>query len=424
MTDTQKAIEFFKESAAKGSILGLSRIYELLEKLGNPQEKIKVIHISGTNGKGSFSAMLSSVLSYGGYKVGSFSSPYLVSAEDSFRINSKTASEEIFLDTLKEVVSCAEKMEDSPTEFELMTAMAFLMFYKNKCDFALIECGLGGDGDSTNVMSKPFLSVITNVQKDHCHILGNSIAEIAEHKAGIIKKDCPVLYGGGIYEAFSVIAQKAKEMSAKLYVTDKECMKILSSDINGTILSFNEFEKLKLSLLGLYQTENAANVLTAVEVMRKLGVNVPDKAVYEGMANCKWQGRFEVVKKNPLVIFDGSHNPDGMRYTVQSIKQYFGGKKVVMLMGVMADKEYSLYGDMLESTAEIIFTVTPDNSRALESEVLAACFNEKGICAKSCKSVAEGVKSAINYAKENKLPLIALGSLYMYKEFSEEIRKY
>ncbi len=213
-------------------------------------------------------------------------------------------------------------------------------------------------------------------------------------------------------------------MSAKLYVTDKENMIILSSDIDGTVLSFNEFDKLKLSLLGLYQTENAANVLTAVEVMRKLGANIPDKAVYEGMAGCKWQGRFEVVKKNPLVIFDGSHNPDGMRYTVQSIKRYFGSKKVVMLMGVMADKDYSLYGDMLEDTAEIIYTVTPDNSRALDSDALAICFNEKGLSAEACKSVAEGVKLAINYAVENKLPLIALGSLYMYKEFIEEISKY
>ncbi len=422
MTDLKNALLFLEKSKKKGSVLGLSRIYELLERLDNPQDKIKVIHISGTNGKGSFSSMLSEILIKVGFNVGSFSSPALTSVNDSFRIYGKTVDENLFSDILVKVINQAEKMSDSPTEFELLTAMAFLMFYEQKCDFALIECGLGGDTDSTNVIKQPFLSVITNVQKDHCNILGNSISEIAQHKSGIIKEKCPILYCGEKDEAYEVIKKKAHEMSAKLYLTNKGCLEVISSDISGTVLNSENYKNIRLSLLGLYQVENAINVLTAVDVMKHIGVNIPDSAVFDGLKNCKWQGRFEIIKKNPLVIFDGSHNPDGMRYTVKSIKEYFT-KKPVLLMGVMADKEYYLYANMLYDVSEIIFTVTPDNSRSLDCEVLANYFIQNGMKAKACKSMKEAVKLAENYIKENKCPLIALGSLYMYKDFVEEIEK-
>lgn len=196
MTELEKVFLYIKKASAKGIVFGLSRIEKLLEMLGNPQEKIKVIHVAGTNGKGSFCAMLSSVLCKSGFDVGVYSSPYLLTQKDSFRLNNNEVSDEVFLSAMIRVIEAAEKMSDSPTEYELLTAAAFLIFHKNKCDFCIIECGLGGDTDSTNVISSPFLSVITNVQKDHCRILGNSISEIAGHKAGIIKKNCPVLYCG------------------------------------------------------------------------------------------------------------------------------------------------------------------------------------------------------------------------------------
>lgn len=423
MKDYEKVLLYLKKVSEKGSIFGLSRIYELLERLGNPQEKLNVIHVAGTNGKGSFCAMLSSVLCKSDFNVGVYSSPYLLTQKESYRINGEEASEKTFSSAMIKVIKEAEKMSDSPTEYELLTAAAFLMFYQNSCDFCIIECGLGGDTDSTNVISKPVLSVITNVQKDHCRILGNSISEIAVHKAGIIKENCPILYGGRKDEAFDVIKQKAEKMSAPFYCTDRSGLEVIGCDISGAQLDFKKYKNIKLSLLGLYQIENAVNVLTAIEILQKCGVKISEKAVYEGLANSKWRGRFEVIRKNPVIIFDGSHNPDGMKYTIETIKKYFGNKKVVMLMGVMADKEYSLYGDMLKDIAEIIFTVTPKNARSLDKKLLAECFLQKGLIAKACENMACGLNEAVEYAKNNNLPLIVLGSLYMYKEFKEEIGK-
>lgn len=422
MTDLEKVLFYLKKVSEKGSIFSLSRIYELLERLGNPQEKLKIIHVAGTNGKGSFCAMLSSILCKAGLNVGVYTSPYLLTQMESYRLNGKEASKEVFLSAMTKVIEKAEKMSDKPTEYELLTAAAFLMFYQNNCDFCIIECGLGGDTDSTNVISKPVLSVITNVQKDHCRILGNSISEIAAHKAGIIKENCPVLYGGRKDEAFDVIKQKAEKMSAPFYDTDKSSLEVISCDISGTSLNFKNYKNIKLSLLGLYQTRNAVNVLTAVEILQKYGVKISEKAVYEGLASCKWQARFEVVKKDPVIIFDGSHNPDGMKYAVQSIKSYFSVKPI-LIMGVMADKEYSLYGDMLKNIPEIIFTVTPDNARALDAELLAECFAQKGFKAAACENMNKALKSAVSSAKKENLPIIVMGSLYMYKEFKEEIEK-
>lgn len=422
MTELEEVFLYIKKISEKGSVFGLSRIYELLERLGNPQEKIKVIHVAGTNGKGSFCAMLSSVLCKEGLNVGVYTSPYLLTQKESFRINKKEVSDEVFLSAMTQVIEAAEKMSDSPTEYELLTAAAFLMFYQNNCDFCIIECGLGGDTDSTNVISKPFLSVITNVQKDHCSILGNSISEIADHKAGIIKKKCPVLYCGEKNDALEIIEKKADAMSSKLYFVDRSSLTITKTGIDGTIFDFANFKNVKLSLLGLYQVENAVNVLTAVEIMRKLSVEISDRAVFEGLESCVWQGRFELIRKNPILIFDGSHNPDGMKYAVQSIKSYFSVKPV-LIMGVMADKEYSLYGEMLKNVSEMIFTVTPDNARALGAESLAEFFIQNGIKAVACENMNKALKLAVSYAKEENLPIITMGSLYMYREFKKEIEK-
>lgn len=416
------SLEYLKKASERGSCLGLERISELMEKLGNPQNKVKIIHVAGTNGKGSFGAMLSSVLKSSGYRVGGFSSPAITSITDSFRID----CEEIEKDEFAHIISDISKVEtdSKPTEFEILTAAAFEMFVRKKCDIAIVECGMGGDLDSTNVIARPLLSVITNVQKDHCSFLGNTIEEIAFHKAGIIKQGRPVFFGGE--DIPEIIVKTAEKNHSELFTIDWSDILFnypeFVYNLSGTHFTYKGM-KINLSLLGTYQLRNAVNVLNCIEILKNQGFDIPYKAIKDGMKNVKWHGRFEILRKNPLVIFDGSHNPDGIEHTAQSLKEYFGKKRVVLLIGVMADKEYNLYADILHEHIEIVFTVTPNNPRSLDCQTLAGTFSQKGIPAFSFEELEDGVISAYSYAKDKNLPLIALGSLYMYKEFTDTLNK-
>ena len=426
MTEYEKALDYMKKAAERGSKLGLSRTEELLVLMGRPQDKIKIIHVSGTNGKGSFGAMMCSVLKSSGYTVGSFSSPAITKVNDSFRINGVEISDEEFASLINDISPLCESMDDKPTEFEVLTAAAFELFVRKNCDIAVIECGMGGDLDSTNVIVSPLLSVITNVQKDHCAFLGNTIEEIASHKAGIIKHGRPVFFGGDSSNIPQAIINAAKEKSAPLFTADYSEIKSNFPEpvFNLSGASFNyKGMKITLPLLGTYQLDNAVNVLNCIEILKKEGLNIPYSEVRDGIENAKWHGRFEVLKKNPTVIFDGSHNPDGIEAVAKSIELYFPNSKIALLIGVMADKEYSLYADMLGEFIDRCFAVSPDNPRSLASNILADTFAEKGISSLSFEKLEDGVKAAYAHAKSNNIPLIALGSLYMYREFIAALEK-
>ncbi|HOC32751.1 MAG TPA: folylpolyglutamate synthase/dihydrofolate synthase family protein [Ruminococcus flavefaciens] len=416
-----EAKEYLKAASAKGSILGLERVVELLHLMGDPQEKVKVIHVAGTNGKGSFGAMMTSVLREAGYKTGGFSSPAITDITDSYRINGTEISHEKFTELIGWAAELCEKMDEKPTEFEIMAAAAYELFYREGCDIAVIECGMGGDTDATNVINKPVLSVITNVQSDHCKFLGNTIAEIAAHKAGIIKEGCPVFFGGDDAEAFEVVSAKAREVGAPFRFMDYSDVSGVRFSLDG--MEFDYKDKLyKVPLLGVYQLNNALNVIFCSEILTKKGYNIDYGDIRRGLAKTEWHGRFEMLRRDPYVIFDGAHNPDGVRFASESIERYFGRKKVAMLIGVMADKDYRLYSEMLGNHAAKVFTVKPDNPRALDSASLAKVFSEKNISAESFDVLADGVKAAYEYAKSRNIPLIALGSLYMYREFNEVLR--
>ena len=416
-----EAKEYLKAASAKGSILGLERVVELLHLMDDPQEKVKVIHVAGTNGKGSFGAMMTSVLREAGYKTGGFSSPAITDITDSYRINGTEISHEKFTELIGEIAELCEKMDEKPTEFEIMAAAAYELFYREGCDIAVIECGMGGDTDATNVVNKPVLSVITNVQSDHCKFLGNTIAEIAAHKAGIIKEGCPVFFGGDDAEAFEVVSAKAREVGAPFRFMDYSDVSGVRFSLDG--MEFDYKDKLyKVPLLGVYQLNNALNVIFCSEILTKKGYNIDYGDIRRGLAKTEWHGRFEMLRRDPYVIFDGAHNPDGIRFASESIERYFGRKKVAMLIGVMADKDYRLYSEMLGNHAAKVFAVKPDNPRALDSASLAKVFSEKNISAESFDVLADGVKSAYEYAKSRNIPLIALGSLYMYREFNEVLR--
>lgn len=415
--------EYIKIAAERGSKLGLERITELCDRLGNPQNKTHIIHIAGTNGKGSFGAMLSAVLVESGYKVGGFSSPAITDLTDSFCINGKSISSDDFNEVMADIIPLCEDMADKPTEFEVLTAAAYELFNRKNCDIALIECGMGGETDSTNVLDYPVLSVITNIALDHTAFLGGTISEIARCKAGIIKPSRPVLYGGNDDGALEIIRSISQKNGSQLTLADKDRVTVLESDINGIVYSDKAFGRLKSQLIGSYQKYNLANVLTAVEILRSMEMNIPDSAVKSGIEKAVWQGRFEVVSRNPLVIYDGAHNPDGIIQAAESISTYISGK-IALLIGVMADKEYGLYPEILGKFIDKAFAVIPDNPRSLDSDTLAAAFEKKGINAVSCGSVESGLTQALEYAKSRNIPLIALGSLYMYEEFSQGIKNY
>ncbi len=425
MMTYENALDYLKKAAERGSRPGLSRITELLGRMDNPQNKTRIIHVAGTNGKGSFGAMLTSVLKNAGYKVGGFSSPAITSVTDSFRIDCEEISAEAFADIIGDIAPVCESMDDKPTEFEILTAAAFSMFVRNSCDVAVVECGMGGELDSTNVIESPLLSVITNVQLDHCSFLGSTIAEIAEHKSGIIKQGRPVFFGEISGEAYEVIRKKAEEKSAELFTADySDILYSWESYYGASGITFSyKGMKIELPLLGTYQYTNAVNVLNCIEILRKNGLDIPYSSVCEGLSRTKWHGRFEVLRTNPYVIFDGSHNPEGIRCAADSIRRYFGDTKVALIIGVMADKNYGLYADMLDGLIDCVFAVTPDNPRALDSSVLAEAFSHSGIPARAFKELACGVHEAYSYAKEKNIPLIALGSLYMYREFKEALEK-
>lgn len=420
MNNYDTALNYLETAAKRGSRLGLERITALMHRLGDPQEKIKIIHVAGTNGKGSFSAMLSAILTSAGFRTGGFSSPALTGITDSFRINCTEITPDVFGDVMHELIPQCEAMEDKPTEFEVLTAAAYMLFLRENCDIAIVECGMGGDTDSTNVITAPLLSVITNVQKDHTGFLGNTIAEIAAHKAGIIKSGRPVVTGAD-GTALEVITEIAKKKSAELICADTSRLSVVSADLSGVTFRDRYMGELKIPLLGTYQSTNTALVLSAVEILRDQGFDIPMSAVIDGLNRTRWHGRFELLRSDPYVIYDGAHNPDGIRCAADSIRRYFPDTQVVLLIGVMADKEYTLYADMLGSMTRRVFAVKPDNPRALDSEALADMFTDHGIDAEPYCVLSEGVKAAYSFAKAEGLPLIALGSLYMYREFTDAL---
>lgn len=407
----------------QGVRLGLSRVRELAERLGNPQDKLKMIHIAGTNGKGSCGAMLAGILTKAGYRTGHFASPALLDIRDYFRINQELPETQVFSEVLEDVLEQAEQMQDSPTEFEILAVSAYLLFVRQKCDFAVIECCMGGDSDCTNIIRKPVLSVITNIRKDHCAFLGDSLQEIARHKAGIIKQGCPVLTGETNPEILQILRTQSECLQADFYPAENL---VISANyhLTGTELYCREFGELKLSLLGAYQSENINLVLNAVKILRNSGVSIPAQSIRDGLACCRWHGRFEVIsEKNPCVIFDGAHNPDGMEMLTKSLDLYFE-KKSIFIMGVMSDKEYSQYAAMLRDYAEEMLLVRPDHLRALDPERLKTALQPDmpGIPIRVCDSVEDAFRIALEIVPTDS-QMICLGSLYLYREFSDAVKR-
>ena len=401
---------------------GLERIGELCERLSHPERKLKFIHVAGTNGKGSTSAMLDSVLRAAGYKTGLYTSPFIRVFNERMRINGENIGDGELAELTDYIKPIAEQMEDKPTEFELITALAFEYFARHNCDVVILEAGMGGRLDSTNIIDTSVLSIITGIALDHTAFLGDTVEKIAAEKAGIIKSGVPVIYGGTDEVAENVIKLKAEEMNSHFTCVDYGKLKINSFLLDGTSFDVGEYKDLKIKLLGSYQPRNATIVVSAIEALRNSGFDISDSALYNGLLSARWQGRFEILSQKPLIVFDGAHNPQGIEAAVESIKLYFKQEKVCIVTGVLRDKDYTYIAEMLSRVALRAFTFTPDSPRALDAEDYAKTLSSQGIDAIACKSVADALANAREYAISAGCPVICAGSLYAYAEIIENVK--
>lgn len=412
----KESLEYIHCGFFGGTRPGLERVGELLGKLGDPQDSLRFVHVAGTNGKGSVCAMTDSVLRAAGYHTGLYTSPYLERFNERMVCDGEEISDEELAELTSYVKPFAEEMEDKPTEFELITAVAMLFFARHRCDPVVLEVGMGGRLDATNIIKTPLISVITGISLDHTAILGDTVAAIAREKAGIIKPGVPVIFGGESYEALEVIKDTAKACGCDFFAVDREKIRVTSCDLSGTGLEYAG-ERVKLGLLGLYQPYNAATVISVIQVLRHRGLDISDAALGKGMADAKWKGRFEKLsERDPLFLIDGSHNPEGIAAAIASIKHYFGEEKVCLLTGVLRDKDHKSMAKELSKVAADAFVIKPPNPRALEPSLYAKEFEECAVSAKPFDSISEAVKSAVGEAKKRNIPLVALGSLYMYGE--------
>ncbi len=437
-----EALEYIHSVSWKGSRPGLSRITELCSAMGDPQNALRFIHVTGTNGKGSTCAMTESILRAAGYKTGLFTSPFVLDFCERIMINGQPVSHELLAQATEYVRGFAEKMEDKPTEFELITAIAFKIFADEGCEIVVLEAGMGGRLDSTNVIKAPVLAVITGVSLDHTAILGNTVAGIAKEKSGIFKPGGEVLYCGSDVPAtekqsfaelrgdsgaepdlndektlaYDVVKHEAFKLGLTFNFCDYSCLKIVNADLKGMVFNYKDSMNLEIPLLGLYQGMNAARVLDIVKLLNKNGFAISESAIREGFKTVVWHARFEKLCASPLVLYDGGHNPEGISAAVSTIKYYFKDKKINLLTGVMADKDYQMMARELSPCISKAYTVTPDNPRSLSSAELAEIYRSIGVEACSFETVYDGFKTAYNESGRDDVPLICLGSLYMYAE--------
>lgn len=419
----EEALSFIHSTEWQGSRPGLTRITELMKKLGNPEKTLNFVHVAGTNGKGSFCAMLDSVLRRAGYKTGLFTSPFIEFFEERIRYDGEMISKEELAETVSEVKDACLSMTDPPTEFEVLTAIGFVYFKKKKADIVILECGMGGRLDSTNIIPSPLLSVITGIALDHVAFLGDTVEKIAYEKAGIIKPSRPVLYGGKDNAAKEVIKSTALEKSCPYFEKDSSALTCGKISLKGSTFGYKKYKNLSLSLIGTYQPENAANVIEAVEILRGEGYKISDKNLKEGLRHTEWKGRFERLNDYPPVFFDGGHNDEGVTAAVRTVKECFGKKKINVISGVLKDKDYEKIASKISEISDTVYTVTPDSPRALDSHSYAEVFRSKGKNAVACEGFDEAVNKAYTSSLKNGKPILCVGSLYSYPDFKKALKE-
>lgn len=423
MMTYEEALAFLRDLTKFGYNLGLERITQLLRLLGNPHEGLKVIHIGGTNGKGSTCAMVTSILKAAGYKVGLFTSPHLHRYTERMTINGEEIPESTVAALITEIRPLLEQMVregyEHPTEFEVNTALALLYFAREKVDFAVLEVGLGGAIDSTNVVH-PLVAVITNVGMDHMDYLGNTIEEIARVKGGIIKPGCQVVTGADRPEVGRILEEIAGEKEVRLWRLGRDYrVEPVASTLAGVTFHVRgpakTYENLQVSLLGEHQATNGALAVAAVECLAPYGYQVPREAIYRGLKEARWPGRLEILRRDPTVLIDGAHNVDGARTLRRALEQLFTYEKLILVLGILADKEREKVLELLAPLAEVLVVTKPNSPRAGNWEEVAALGGRFAKQVFRRPKIEEAVETALDLAGPRDLVCIT-GSLYMVAE--------
>ncbi|MDD6395238.1 MAG: bifunctional folylpolyglutamate synthase/dihydrofolate synthase [Firmicutes bacterium] len=397
---------------------GLERITKMLAYLGNPQDKLQFVHVAGTNGKGSVSTMIASILSHEGYRTGLFTSPYVLDFRERFMVNGTMITEDEFAEIMTKVSTVNDILAKSGcclTQFEVITAVAMLWFVEKNCRIVVLECGLGGRLDSTNVIKEPLCSVITKISMDHTDILGDTVAKIAVEKAGIIKQGCPVVLAPNqCDEAMAVIAEKCAEMDSALTICTTDAVKVQSMTPTVNHIYYGEL-RLMIPFAGSHQIENAVTAVNAARVLIQRGLSIKEENIAAGIAAARIPARFEVISGKPLVILDGAHNPDGIEALCNSIDTLLDGRSIIGIIGMLGDKEYENSLSKIIPRFSRVFTVTPDSPRALSAKSLAECaekFAGEDVAVKSFENLKKAAEKAIEMADETSA-VVVCGSLYL-----------
>ena len=423
----KEARVYLDEVSKYGSVLGLESMRELLRRLGDPQNELKFIHISGTNGKGSVLAYLSTILTGAGYRTGRYISPTLFSYRERIQVDGEYIEKESLARHVTAIAAAAEEMQKaglpSPTVFEMETALAFLYFKEKRCDIVTLEVGCGGLLDATNVITTTLMEVIASISMDHTDLLGDTLAKIAAQKAGIIKPDTMVVSAQQKSEAAQVIEDTCKEQHCTLQMVDESKISNVHYGAEGQTFSYKTWENVAISLAGSYQIKNAALALEGVEALRKLGYALSDQQVREGLLHTAWRGRFTTLRRDPTVIIDGAHNPAAALELKESLERYFPGKTLYFVMGIVKAKDYAQVIDLTAPLARHIITVeTPGTSPAMPARELAEAVGKVNPSVEWADSVAHGVEKALAMAgKED--AVIVFGSLSFLGEAADAVNE-
>ena len=413
-----------KVRSQKGIVLGLDTMRHLMAKLNNPQDKVKFIQVAGTNGKGSTAAYLTSILSEAGIKVGRYTSPAVFSSTEQYFACGSCISENEYAQGMTAVAEAAASLDgETPTAFEQETALAFLYFAQKGCELAILEAGLGGDMDATNIVTTTVCSIITSISMDHCRILGNKLSEIAAHKAGIIKPGAPVICIEQKEDAMEPIRKAAKAADTPLYEVHRDEVRQIFSDKRESIVFFREFENMHLKMLGSCQPENAALAVQAASVLSR-SYPIEKKHIYDGIEKTRWGGRFELHSGSPDIILDGAHNPDGIRRLRESVNQMFGAVPICYVCGVLADKDYEKEIEILFGRASKVLTVTPPSPRAMKSTDLKAAIKNRF---PQLKVIAfegnDDIEKAMEAATSQENPVVVCGTLTILARVKEWMKR-
>ncbi|MCL2045558.1 MAG: bifunctional folylpolyglutamate synthase/dihydrofolate synthase [Oscillospiraceae bacterium] len=410
-------VEYLDTFKLEGRDLSPRRTQRFLKKLGNPEKKLKFVHVTGTNGKGSTCAYVASIMRKAGYRVGSFVSPHIVKFNERLQCNGEYITDEELIKLVEDARPILDTTDDPPTQFEIVVGLAMMFYVEKECDIVVLEVGMGGDTDATNVIDTPEVAIIATIGFDHIAALGPELTDIARAKAGIIKQGGDAAIYGSTKEVEELFESICKERGAKLHKADFSRISNQVESIDGLKFSLEPYGEVTTALLGSYQSKNATLAITAIEILREKGFTVADEDIISGLRDVNWPGRFEVIGRNPVFILDGAHNAEAVEVTADSLKRYFGDDKIVFIIGAMNNKDVDTMVSLIAPMAKAFINARPDYERAMESELMEEKLSIYDAPVYTIDDFEQAVTQAINLAG-NEGVVCVIGSLH----FSTDLR--